>query len=433
MNFSDLYRNVISKGLCARCGICSGACPVKAIDHDQNEFPFLKGKCTDCGLCSRICPGGEFDFPRFSQSIFGSVYDPHNLQGHVQKTVVAFSKQDLIREAGSSGGVVRGLLSYLLEKGEINGAVVVGMYTNNPIRFRGVLATTNDQIVNCAKSIYCITPAMQAIQKIKRLKGRFAVVGLPCQVHGLRKWMAAEPKQAKKIAYILGLYCRMSIEPDGHHTAIRVRGIDLSDVVAFEFRGKPWPSALTVTKRNGEQVPLHQVTKRTIINVMFWLYGCKRCALCIDTMNEYADLSFGDFWHMDYTGFWNTLTQCTLVSLRTDRGADLMADAAREGVLVFHELPPEKMSKRTLNVSETKRNLAFVKIERARHQEAPYPDYEFITRPKDASWYRKELSHRGWRLLRIPLLQKWIVKIFSSPKALFLERIREKRHHIFRD
>ena len=41
--------------------------------------------------------------------------------------------------------------------------------------------------VSATKSKYCPVPANVRIKKILRRNGKFAVVGLPCHIHGVRK------------------------------------------------------------------------------------------------------------------------------------------------------------------------------------------------------------------------------------------------------
>ena len=71
MSFEGLKKEVIEPGLCARCGICAGVCPTKAIAFDQRSYPTLIGKCTDCSFCNGACPGADVDFNALSDQLFG--------------------------------------------------------------------------------------------------------------------------------------------------------------------------------------------------------------------------------------------------------------------------------------------------------------------------------------------------------------------------
>ncbi len=55
------------------------------------------------------------------------------------------------RMAGASGGLTTGLLVYLLEKKEIDGAIVVDMDPEKGYLTKGFLATTVEEIRNAAQ------------------------------------------------------------------------------------------------------------------------------------------------------------------------------------------------------------------------------------------------------------------------------------------
>lgn len=430
--YEDLEREVISKGLCTRCGVCGGVCPVEVIGLDDNEFPVLDGQCTACGLCVKVCPGADVDYPFLSGSIFGSVYEPQTLEGYAERTFVGHAADPLIRNSGASGGLVTGLLTYLLDRGEIDGAIVVRMDTEDPLRSKGILATTKEQLLQSARSKYCITPAMRALGSIRNEKGRFAVVGLPCQVHGLRKLAAADPKLSDKIEYILGLYCHLSLTPNAHREAILASGIDISDVAAFNFRGGKWPGGFQVIKKNRSEVILNKIQIRLFMNFMFRLYGCQRCSLCIDTLCEYADLSFGDFWSQDFSGFYQSLTQSTLVSQRTEKGAQLLERAKRDKAIFLYELSGEHRSKRIINTARVKKKRAFVKLNRLKMKGQPYPDYHFpLPRQSEIGGYPVYLIHRFWEWMRRPFLRKIILKTSLSKFSLILEKINIQKQRFF--
>ncbi|MDP3694898.1 MAG: coenzyme F420 hydrogenase/dehydrogenase beta subunit N-terminal domain-containing protein, partial [Desulfocapsaceae bacterium] len=193
MSFEQLDQHVIVQGLCVRCGLCVGVCPVSALGFNDDGYPQLIGKCTGCEFCNSCCPGGDVDFPALSRRVYGVDYDPLSLQGYVENMYVAYPGDSAVREAGASGGLVTGLLLYLLAKKKIDGAVVAGMDPEKPYCTKGVLATTAEEIIAAARSKYSVTPSMDVLQFLRRSKGRFAVVGLPCQIQGLRKLEKVDP------------------------------------------------------------------------------------------------------------------------------------------------------------------------------------------------------------------------------------------------
>jgi coenzyme F420 hydrogenase subunit beta len=211
-----LHERVIRSGLCARCGICAGVCPVLVIGFNERNFPVLSGECTDCGLCTMCCPGAEVALPHLVRRLFAAEYDPENLQGHVDGMFVAHSTVDRIRDSATSGGVVTGLLVHLLQQGEIDGAVVVAPDPEQPYRFKG--SSCRHRRGDSGRGPVKVLPDSLhgGLNVIRKRKGRFAVVGLPCQVQGLSKLEEADPSLARKIYCIFGLYCHCNMEPYTH-------------------------------------------------------------------------------------------------------------------------------------------------------------------------------------------------------------------------
>jgi len=358
IDFSILFNHVIDRGLCTRCGICAGVCPTEAINFDENAFPQLSGNCTGCGFCSLCCPGGDVNFPELSRRIFNTDYDPNNPRGFVQNMYVGHPTQEKIRMAGASGGLVTGLLIYLLQKKEIDGAIVVGMNAQKGYLTEGILATTTKEILDAAQSKYCITPSMDVLKTIRKKKGRFAIVALPCQLHGLRKLELVDPSLTDKIYCYLGLFCHCNLDVNCHLDVIKACHIDLDDVEKFYFRGNGWPGVFHVRKKDGSEISLHKTRYSNILNVLFRIYGSKRCYLCNDALSEYADLSFGDFWASDYDEDWLDHKQCTLVYQRTTRGKNVLEKAMEDDFICLDKLPIQRKSQRILKMARKKKNKA---------------------------------------------------------------------------
>jgi coenzyme F420 hydrogenase subunit beta len=432
INFRQLQKDVIDRGLCARCGICAGICPVQVIRFNDERFPVLAGRCTECGFCVRSCPGGDVDFPAISRQLFASKYDPADLQGYTENLFVSHPADQSVRFAGASGGLVTGLLLYLLDKGEIEGAIVVRMDPEQPYSSQGVLATTPGEIRDAAQSKYCLTPSMEVLRELRTRKGKYAVVALPCQVHGLRKLAAVDPKLADKIAYVFGLYCNCNLNPNGHLEAIQACKISLDEVGRFDFRGGGWPGGFYVTKKEGTGISLHPtIIIKDVMNIMFRLFGGWRCYLCIDALAEFADLSFGDHWAIDYADNLGKMERCTLVSQRTARGLRLLEQAVADGAVVLHKLPRERTSKRILNMARGKKSRNFVRLMRLSAKGEPVPEYHCDVPRPSKSAFRKERLYRMFFVFRGPWARRLILRILFSPVGAFLDYVNTRRKCLF--
>lgn len=416
--------------------MCVGVCPHNILGLDENSYPVLQGDCTSCGFCSGCCPGAEVDYPALSRQVFHEPYDEQSLQGHVDNLYVVHPENREIRYAGASGGVVTGLLDYLLRHKKIDGAIVVGMDRSTPYKTKGLLATTREEIQACAQSKYCVTPSMAVLQEVRRKKGRFAVVALPCQVHGLRKLETVDPSLAKKIGYIFGLYCHCTLDVNGHEEAIRAFGIPLEDVAAFQFRGGGWPGGFFVVKKDGTQVRLHdKILIKDVMNVMFRLYGPERCKLCIDALCEYADLSFGDFWAFDFSEDLAIHERCTLISQRTGVGRELMEEIQKSNDFSVFALPLARNSKRILRMAQGKKTRSFVGLFHRIEQNRPYPLYNVdIAKPTQKA-RRSVFLYSLFTKIKAPLFRTLILKLLFSPIGVLaykLNTLRKNRVHDYR-
>ncbi|MCP3931669.1 MAG: 4Fe-4S dicluster domain-containing protein [Bacteroidetes bacterium] len=431
MGYEKLENDVIKKGLCTRCGVCVGVCPVQVIELNDELFPSLVGKCTECKLCTQCCPGGDVDLPGLSREMFNVGRSADELVGYVKEHKVTYTVDEKIRSRGSSGGVVTGLLVHLLEKEVIQGAIVVGMNPEKPYMPKGILATTREEIEASSQSKYCITPSMEVLNLLRKAKGQYAVVGLPCQIQGLRKLAHADPRLFKKIYCILGLYCNCTLQPNGHLEAIAACNIPLQEVGRFNFRDHGWPGGFCVDMVDGSKVPLHTINIKNVMNVMFRLFGAKRCYLCIDALAEYSDISFGDFWSFDYDDDLAKLQRCTLTSVRTKRGSEIMQRAVADAAVVVHKLPVERFSKRILNMSRGKISRATVRLTNRKEKGLPVPNYNLNFPPPTTRERLDELTYRFFFMFRGKKARNFVLKILFSPIGVFLNRINIVRKNTF--
>nr|NQU94368.1 Coenzyme F420 hydrogenase/dehydrogenase, beta subunit C-terminal domain [Bacteroidota bacterium] len=431
LSFDQLFGRVISQGLCVRCGICAGVCPVNAIGFDGSKYPRLTGKCIVCDFCNACCPGGDVDFPALSQQLHGVDYDPSSLQGFVEHMYVSHATNSNVRDSGTSGGVVTALLLHLLESGKIEGAIVVGADTEQPYLSKGILATKSVEIVAAAKSKYQITPSMEVLQILREREGRFAVVGLPCQIHGLKKLGKADPVLYAKIYCSFGLFCHCNLEQDAVTDAIDVRGIRLADVDRFEYRGGDWPGRFMITKKKGTRIPLFSIYFANVINVLFRLYGAKRCRLCVDALAEFADLSFGDFWANDYQGNLAGMEKCTLVFQRSKVGASILHDAGVDGAINLQSLPEERASKRILNMAREKKQQAHALLWSKSKRGEQYPNYHLGIHKPSISARRSLLMFRLYNFLRKAPLRKFVLILLFSPAGKVFDYMNLKRKKWF--
>ncbi|MEM2359157.1 MAG: coenzyme F420 hydrogenase/dehydrogenase beta subunit N-terminal domain-containing protein [Candidatus Jordarchaeales archaeon] len=201
---------VVESGLCAGCGTCYSFCPnnaIRIIKNSKNGFLIAtvdEKKCSKCGICVEVCPGFSFDFEKTRLELFKE-NKVNFFVGPYLNAYLGYSTDHDIRYMSSSGGLVTALLLFALEEGLIDGAIVTKM---EGLEATPIIAENNEEIIAASGSKYCPVPLNIALKRVLETeKGKkFAIVGLPCHIHGVRK--AEKNKELKeKIAFLLGLFC----------------------------------------------------------------------------------------------------------------------------------------------------------------------------------------------------------------------------------
>ena len=198
---------------------------------------------------------------------------------------IGYAKNSKIRAKGASGGVATSLLVELLENKLIDGAIVVRMNKLEPEQF---IAKTKEEIIGAAQSKYIDFNLANIIKILKNVKGRFAIMGLPCQFMALKKI----PFVREKIKYWFGLYCGHGLKKEGTLALIKKLNIDPKQVVRIDYRAGTGYGGIKITTKDGK----HKFVSKDASNYLFTTYLPDKCVKCKDLFNEYADVSFGDCW-----------------------------------------------------------------------------------------------------------------------------------------
>ncbi|NMC62288.1 MAG: 4Fe-4S dicluster domain-containing protein, partial [SAR324 cluster bacterium] len=296
---------IIQNGLCHRCGSCVGICPTETLSLDDEGYPKVKAlsACTDCDLCVKVCPGDEFNFQKFHEEKFGEKGDPNHTHGHFIESYIAYANFPGLREASTSGGLVTALLLHLMETKQIDGAIVV--VSDKDILWKGkpIVARTKEEILASVKSKYAISPTNSVFSEIRAKEGKYAFVGLPCQVHGFIKAAQLDAKLKERIVLTIGLYCHAAVEHEAYKVIWDTLGEKAGRARNFISRVGKHPGAPNVILDDGTFYPVYfgwrkgyRPSSIEVINILYRLYSPARCLTCFDASSEFADISVGDPW-----------------------------------------------------------------------------------------------------------------------------------------
>jgi coenzyme F420 hydrogenase subunit beta len=332
MSGEALLERIVAGGLCHGCGTCGGVCPQEAVTFREAESGVYEPSidpslCTSCGLCLRVCPGVSVNFSELR----------HQAPRHPQLgpslgmwLVGAMDPATLAR--ASSGGAISAILAMGLNSGRIDGAVVTGMDPDHPLRPRTYVAREAEALRGAAGSKYCPVPANRAIQEILSVPGRYAFVGLPCHLHGLRKAEREIPELRNRVVLRLGLFCGQTLTFAAQEYLLGRYRLPKSDITSFAYRDGPWPGHLAVRFRTGH--PEFSVPYGSYYDTTLCAFLHPRCSLCPDKFNELADLACGDAWFSKGSA----AGKRSFVIARTPEGTFWLNNAAENGVVARQTL-----------------------------------------------------------------------------------------------
>jgi coenzyme F420 hydrogenase subunit beta len=305
--FWDLEKAVIDADRCVQCGVCVAACPTDSIGIGEDDLPKLVKMCTGCSLCWDFCPRGGLQYEA-TWKITGAERSVEGV-GHVHESYSA--RVDPIIESAQDGGVVSALLISLVEAGEIDGALVARESKTELWRGEAFLASTPEEVHECAGSFYNQTLALAHVDFAGYdlpPNPRIAVVGTPCEIEGI-KAMQARPwtwgsSRVEAITLTIALLCTkcFNYEKLMLEEIRDKRDVDLDEIGRVDvMRGK-----LIVEDRSGKTIFEEPI--RDFHDVA--LKGCDECA---DFMGHAADISVGSVGSAD--GFSSVL-------IRTEEGLE---------------------------------------------------------------------------------------------------------------
>jgi coenzyme F420 hydrogenase subunit beta len=323
-------------GLCTGCGTCVGLCPNSAIYMSKCNgiyVPILnQKKCNRCGICFEVCPGHSVNLEKLSLIISGKKQQ-ESLIGNYANCYIGHSTSLKIRYNSSSGGLVTALLVFALKKRIIDGTLVTRMSDTSPLDPEVFIAKTENEIISASRSKYCPVPANIALKHVLRSNGKFATVGLPCHIEGIRKAEIINRELAKKIVLHLGLICNHAPTFLATTYLLKKMNVRKEEVKKIDYRGKGWPGQMSITLKDGEKKSIQHFDPYYWGHVFNSYFLTSRCILCNDKVCELSDISFGDAWNLS-----NSKIGESLIVSRNNIGEELLWKAAETGIIKMERI-----------------------------------------------------------------------------------------------
>lgn len=351
---------VVANELCTQCGVCLAACPCDNIRITRDaHFRYLprvsdeepcRARCKS--LCVDVCAGVHEDPALWQVSPYSLETYGDFCTGDVLETWVGYSADEAIRQRGTSGGIVTGLLVYLLESGSIDGALVVGANRTDPLQHDIVIARSRQEIEDAWGSKYYPMPVGARLADMRPGEERYAVVLLGCHTRSLRLLEQRNPLLRSSILLRIGLICGYCAGFKAIQDQALEWGItDLAENRRIDFREGKWPGYVRIqTPRVDRRTLIYNFLSRIPFTTNY------RCTICSDLMNETADISVGDAWLREITARkdegWSVVAVRTAVArevIRTARESGaLCLEPANTEILVRSQEKPMRYKKHAL-------------------------------------------------------------------------------------
>ncbi len=325
--FKKLEREIVKIGACVECGSCVAGCPVNAITGEvikRKYVPVLTGKCIACGTCYAMCPRTSV----LQDDIIGEFTSVWKVRSH----------GDHKRQ---NGGAVTTILGYMLEKNEIEAAVVVGQSDETPWLPFAKRVTGKEELLDSGGTIYTHAQIIEEMHNcFKDNLSSIAVVGTACNIDAIQR-MQSHPGSylnidSKAEVFKVSLFCMESFNYNGLVNFLKSEGIDIKKVERFAIAKGNFIVTFGGEEKSWAVKDLDPIAATS-------------CSYCTDLTGMGSDLSCGNI---------GSDNDWTTVLVRSKIGDKALKAAIKEGLVEAEEID-EKALQAVINTARLKKNKRF--------------------------------------------------------------------------
>lgn len=362
---STVIEHTVQNHLCVSCGICAAVCPQQCIGFSRKNGQYLpkidSAKCTDCGICAEICSSysDEYSghFTICKQTPADDIFAGNHLTCYR-----ASARDERIRYNSTSGGAITAIVNTLLSSGTYQCAFLVDDF--NYSVFIGTKRYSRDNpLDHTSKSRYIpISHKAMVEYVLDHPNDMVIIVAVGCAIHTFLN--VINKFNLNRDQYLLlGLFCDRTLSYnifDYFNDFDKKRDLDNLYFRTKEQSG--WPGNVKLEYTNKESVFL-PASERMMVKSFFQL---ERCLYCIDKLNIFSDISFGD----DYSTQEKDRKGNSSIICRTKLGEDVLDKTKEHLNLSMISIQDIKESQQLSKRSE---NLEFARALFLRHGINLYP------------------------------------------------------------
>ena len=282
--------------------------------------------CTDCGLsrtdraddCGRACQFLQPDYPAMERAVHGRARDAARGDEAFFGPYRAMHAARLRAPAAGAQwtGITTRLAQALLEAGKVDAVLTVGPDPDDRWRPRPILVTDPTAMAEARGMRMGYAPLLALLETAAAAgHRRLALIGIPCQVHALRR---IEADLGLERLYVIGTPCSDNTTTENFH-AFLARLSDRPETISYlEFRAD-YHVELRFDDGSVQEIPFLKLPLSDLPADFFPL----TCRTCVDYTNVLADVTVG---YMGGDG-------AQWLILRNARGAEMLDAIAGEVAL----------------------------------------------------------------------------------------------------
>lgn len=378
-------------------------CPQESLSIDFNingEYnPQSNSQCSiDCELCMKVCPFNDknIDENEIGTAIFGRISSIKHLKevGYYLDSYVGYSSE--FRERSASGGITTWLLKFLLETSIVDYVVCVSPNDESEKLFKYSIFDNTDSVISSSGSVYYPVELSEVIKQILSKRGRYAIIGLPCYLKGLRLAALRNKNLNDRIAVLVGLTCGQM--KNKYYTTY------LSELANV---GGRLQSAYYRGKSKGTPANnfyFHCINEHGEEGQVFWDEGVSEaftnrwftpnaCNFCDDVFAELADITLMDAWLPEYI---NESKGTSLLIIRTPQIMNIIKEGKEKKEINIENIPIQKIIQSQQGVIDFKIKSLPYRLHLVEKKGTDYiPKKRYTTYQKISLFKKKEVIYRN--------------------------------------
>jgi len=324
----------------------------------------LRSCAAKCGMCLQSCPfiDGNPDEDELARALFancnGIQHRPET--GYYLQSWVGSCSDEQQRLKSASGGLATWVQRQLLRQQMVDAVVSVTPCRGPEKLFQYTVSTSEEEIERGARSAYYPVHLANVVRHILATQARYAIVGLPCAIKGLRLAARQLPVLRERVRFHLGLVCEMTRSRGYAEYLCALSGGVPDKLEQIQFRLKSKNHAVTdygislEWKSEGGDVVSKYIRRSQYYERLNGRYFVPHaCSFCDDTFCETADAVFMDAWLPDY----NDYRGSSIVLVREPLIAEIVDRGVAENELQIQPISCAKMLQSQFSVVRKKRGL----------------------------------------------------------------------------